>query len=562
MTNVPTSLNWLLRSPGKTRSCLALLPLLLSLSFAAVATEQTDSDDWDVPDEDIQIKQEPAAAAEPPAPLAPKIAPNVDLKNVVSEPAEPPPSDSGVEDTEAKKTDGATAIEPAIAAQSQVPPANVESAADKPMDSVATESRIAPAEQPAADVREHPAPAKLLDPEPIDIIRDTLDPVKPAAKPHTFRLLGADIEPGTSTRLAWTPSTNISGLALPTPVLVINGKRAGPTLCLTAAIHGDELNGIEIVRRVMYEINPDKLKGRVIGVPIVNLQGFQRGSRYLPDRRDLNRHFPGDDTGSLASRIAASLFKTVLADCNMLVDIHTGSLRRTNLPQVRADMRVPEVARFTEGFDDMIVVHGAGGLGMLRWAFVKKGIPAVTLEMGESMRIDEYQIKAGVRGINGVLDKQKMYSRSFIWGDPEPVYYQSIWVRVEKGGILFSDMDLNDKVSKGEKLGVVIDPITNETTPVLSPIDGRLLGMAVDQVVMPGFAAYHLGKRTSEENMVEGNAQPYPRSQTQQNPSENSIQTMPITVSVPAPLSQPSADKATEPATAAPLSDDTNTGMN
>jgi len=330
-----------------------------------------------------------------------------------------------------------------------------------------------------------------------------LKPDKSGDQATVLRLLGADIEPATATRLAWTPASNISGLALPTPVLVINGSKQGPTLCLTAAIHGDEINGIEIVRRVMYEINPRKLSGRVIGVPIVNLQGFQRGSRYLPDRRDLNRFFPGDRRGSLASRIAASLFKDVLSGCDMLVDIHTGSLRRTNLPQVRADMRIPAVARFTEGFDDMIVVHGPGEVGMLRWAFARKDIPAVTLEMGESMRIDEYQIKAGVRGINGVLDKQNMYSRSFIWGEPEPVYYRSIWVRVEKGGILFGDLELDDRVRKGDQLGVVIDPITNETTPILSPIDGILLGMAVDQVVMPGFAAYHLGIQTSEENIVE-----------------------------------------------------------
>ncbi len=123
-----------------------------------------------------------------------------------------------------------------------------------------------------------------------------------------FIILGAEVAPGTSTRLAWSSDGSISGLATPTPVLVIRGERPGQTLCLTAAVHGDELNGIEIVRRVMYDIEPEDLSGNIIGIPIVNLQGFQRGSRYLPDRRDLNRFFPGEADGSLASRIAHSLF--------------------------------------------------------------------------------------------------------------------------------------------------------------------------------------------------------------------------------------------------------------
>lgn len=341
----------------------------------------------------------------------------------------------------------------------------------------------------------------------IEAIRDLQPglstPKKKKKAARSLVLLGAEIAPGTASRLAWTPATNIQGLALPTPVLVINGRRDGPTLCLTAAIHGDELNGIEVVRRVMYAIEPEKLKGQIIGVPIVNLQGFQRGSRYLPDRRDLNRFFPGDRYGSLASRIAFSLFNDVLQVCDALVDIHTGSLRRNNLPQVRADMRNPGVAKFTEGFDDMAVVQSAGSFGMLRQAFVRRGVPAVTLEIGESMRIDEKQIEAGVHGINGVLDKEGMYSRSFIWGEPDPVYYDSYWVRAETGGILFSEIKLGDKVTEGEILGIVTDPITNDSAPIRSPYDGRVIGMAVDQVVMPGFAAYHIGTETTEETILQ-----------------------------------------------------------
>ncbi len=317
-------------------------------------------------------------------------------------------------------------------------------------------------------------------------------PVEPA--PATaLHLLGSEVPPGTSTRLAWSPAIQIAGLSQPTPVLVINGANPGPTLCLTGAVHGDELNGIEIIRRTVYDVVPEKLAGRVVGIPIVNLPGFQQGTRYLPDRRDLNRHFPGSADGSLADRIAHSLFESVIRHCDMLVDIHTGSLKRTNLPQLRADMNVPAVADFTRGFDRIAVVHSTGSPGMLRTAAVDAGIRAVTLEAGESHRIQEHQIEAGVNSLTSLMEKQGMISRMFVWGDPEPVYYDSNWIRAEQGGILFSEVELGDRVTAGQIMGYVADPITNAQHPIRATSKGRVIGMAVDQVVMAGFAAYHVG---------------------------------------------------------------------
>lgn len=310
---------------------------------------------------------------------------------------------------------------------------------------------------------------------------------------NNLALLGSEVLPGTSTRLAWSPGIQIAGLANPTPVLVVNGVNAGPNLCLTGTIHGDELNGIEIIRQTMYDLDPEKLSGSVVGIPIVNLPGFQQGSRYLPDRRDLNRHFPGSETGSLADRIAYSLFENVIRHCDMLVDIHTGSLKRTNLPQLRADMNNPEVAEFTRGFDRMAVVHSSGSSGMLRTAAVDAGIRTVTMEAGESHRIQEHQIDAGVNSLTSLMEKQGMISRMFVWGDPQPVYYNSAWVRANQGGILFSEVKLGAKVSEGQVLGYIADPITNAQHPIHSSSDGRIIGMAVDQVVMAGFAAYHIG---------------------------------------------------------------------
>jgi len=326
-----------------------------------------------------------------------------------------------------------------------------------------------------------------------ETVQGAPEPAPVPEKASSFTLLGSEVMPGTSTRLAWSPGIQIAGLSQPTPVLVVNGVNAGPTLCLTGAVHGDELNGIEIIRRTVYDLNPEKLSGRVVGIPIVNLPGFQQASRYLPDRRDLNRHFPGSETGSLADRIAHSLFENIIRRCDMLVDIHTGSLKRTNLPQLRADMNNPDVARFTRGFDRMAVVHSSGSAGMLRTAAVEAGITTVTLEAGESHRIQEHQIEAGVNSLTSLMEKQGMISRMFVWGDPEPVYYDSDWIRADHGGILFSEVELGANVSEGEILGYVADPITNAQHPIRSTAKGRIIGMAVDQVVMAGFAAYHIG---------------------------------------------------------------------
>ncbi len=336
---------------------------------------------------------------------------------------------------------------------------------------------VAPPVEPPAQAAAAPEPEQEAAPE----------------KATSLNLLGAEVLPGTSTRLSWSPGIQIAGLTQPTPVLVVNGVNPGPNLCLTGAVHGDELNGIEIIRRTMYDLDPEKLSGRVIGVPIVNLPGFQQGTRYLPDRRDLNRHFPGSTDGSLADRIAHSLFEKIIRKCDMLVDIHTGSLKRTNLPQLRADMNDPAVAEMTRGFDRMAVVHSSGSEGMLRTAANQNGITTVTMEAGESHRIQEHQIEAGVNSLTSLMEKQGMISRMFVWGDPEPVYYDSDWIRAPNGGILFSDVELGDTVNQGEILGYVADPITNAQHPIRATLDGRIIGMAVDQVVMAGFAAYHVG---------------------------------------------------------------------
>jgi predicted deacylase len=342
--------------------------------------------------------------------------------------------------------------------------------------------------------------------DPVSIEVPTNGPVIPLAEAVTaaagfatsMKLLGTEVLPGTTQRLSWSATELFEGVPVSTPVLVINGALPGPTLCLTAAVHGDELNGIEMVRRVMHDLEPSRLSGAVIGIPIVNVQGFRRGSRYLPDRRDLNRYFPGNPNGSAAARIAHSFFTTVIAQCDALIDLHTGSFERANLPQIRADLRDPDVMTLTQGFGSMVILHSAPAIGTLRHAATRAGIPAVTLEAGGPSQLELNEVKLGVKGIETLVNTLGMIKKRRAWGEPEPVYYRSSWVRADNGGILLADVSLGSTVRKGDLLGTITDPMNNARTELRSPYAGRIIGMARNQVVMPGFAAFHVGIQTDE----------------------------------------------------------------
>ena len=306
-------------------------------------------------------------------------------------------------------------------------------------------------------------------------------------------LLGQDILRGSFERLYWTAGQAVAGLAMPTPVLVAAGTNPGPTLCLTAAVHGDELNGGETIRRVMFSLESDKLNGVVIGVPIVNMHGFRRSSRYLPDRRDLNRYFPGDPKGSSAGRIAYSFFNEVISHCDRLIDIHTGSFHRTNLTQLRGNLGKESVAQFSRMFHDVTVIDGAGAPGTLRRASVDAGIPAVILEAGEPLRLQLKEVKQSVNGIKAVMHHLNMIDDKPQRAPKQNVFYKSTWLRADQSGVFLSEAKLGQNVKKGDILGSVTDPITNRSSVIRSSVDGQIIGLALNQMVMPGFAAYHVG---------------------------------------------------------------------
>ncbi|MFP1683517.1 succinylglutamate desuccinylase/aspartoacylase family protein [Alloalcanivorax sp. C16-1] len=372
-------------------------------------------------------------------------------------------------------------------------------ASDQPADDAGAET--APADVPTGDTP--PANDETAREETGDTGTPPDDTGAPAAPDPVapLELLGKTVPVGTFDTLYWTPDQSFRSIATPVPVLVAHGTRPGPHLCLTAAVHGDELNGIEMVRRLMYELEPDELAGTVVGVPIVNLDGFRNGSRYLSDRRDLNRYFPGRKNGSAASRVAWSLFENIVRHCDYLVDLHTGSQKRVNQPQLRADLENPQVVAFAKHFGGMTVLHSPSSSGMLRAAAVDEGIVAVTMEAGGPNRLEDDAVDYGVQALETLLENLDMRKASRFWGAPQPVFYESEWIRASQGGILLSEVELNEQVKKGQILGTVTDPISNTGSAIIAPYDGRVLGMAVNQVVHAGFAAYRIGEEKSAEEV-------------------------------------------------------------
>lgn len=344
--------------------------------------------------------------------------------------------------------------------------------------------------------------------ETIALESGSLEPGSLDASPtpvvQPLELLGHRVSPGELMTLSWSPGQSFPSIDTPVPVLVARGTEPGPAVCLTAAIHGDELNGIEMVRRLMYQLSPQKMSGTVVGIPIVNLDGFRRGSRYLSDRRDLNRHFPGSGKGSSADRIAHSLFYQVIHDhCDYLVDLHTGSLKRTNLPQIRGDLTNDAVFEFSRHFGGITVLHGQGSKGTLRRAAVDAGIPTVTLEAGGPNALEESAVDGGVKTLETLLQNLDIQPTLRFWGSPQPVFYDSQWVRADQGGILMSQVKLGDRVKEGMLLGRLVDPVSNTGSDIRAPFTGRVIGMAVNQVVQTGFAAYHLGIEKAAEEVQE-----------------------------------------------------------
>lgn len=302
------------------------------------------------------------------------------------------------------------------------------------------------------------------------------------------------VEPGTSSRFGFSEKPSFRGWYLNTPVFVARGSAPGPTLCLTAGIHGDELNGVEVARRAFSLTDATQLKGTLIAIPAINAQGVRTGSRYLSDRRDLNRAFPGKEGGSIASLIAHAITTYVLPHCDFVVDLHTGSDQRSNVPQIRGDLDNEVVRGLAIHFGKGIVVGGAGPDGSWRQEAVKAGVPAIIYEAGEPLRFQTDEIEHGVEGVFNVMAYLEMIDAPEQMVAEDQIFTRSKWLRAgaDESGFFFPLATLGDEVKEGDLLGRIVDPFTDTVYELRAPMAGRLIGMAVSRPVLGGYGLFHL----------------------------------------------------------------------
>lgn len=277
-------------------------------------------------------------------------------------------------------------------------------------------------------------------------------------------------------------------------VNVMVGRRAGPTLLVSAAIHGDEINGVEIIRRLLRHPALGQLRGTLLAIPVVNVHGFVHQTRYLPDGRDLNRSFPGSKTGSLASRVADKFVDHILSRCNYAIDLHTGARHRTNLPQIRVDLTNDQSKALGLAFGVPVLMHSRLRDGSLREEAADRGIPFLLYEGGESLRFDEFSIRVGVRGVMNVMRHLGMLRQTRRKNPvPEPyISRRSTWVRATKSGVLRTVIQIGSKVAVGDLLGIIGDPMGDEETGVYSSDDGIVIGKQNLPLVSEGDAIFHI----------------------------------------------------------------------
>lgn len=307
---------------------------------------------------------------------------------------------------------------------------------------------------------------------------------------------------GESVHLGQTRQVNLPfsetylGQTVSIPAYVMRAKKNGPRVLLLATIHGDELNGLGVLRQLLYDTPPKLLNGTLVIIPVVNVYGMENHTRYLPDRRDLNRSFPGTPTGNISSRLAHVIFSEAVRQCDYCIDFHTGAIRRTNFPNVRADLNNPGTRFLAEAFGSELTLHSTGAVGTLRREATRAGVPTIILEAGEIWKIEPGAVETGVRGTLNVLRALGMLE-----GEPKApafrvVARKSTWVRAEVGGILAFHATAGDLVRKGDILAVNSTVFGEDQRTILAPCDGVIVGMTTMPAVKPGEPVYHIARLT------------------------------------------------------------------
>lgn len=312
-----------------------------------------------------------------------------------------------------------------------------------------------------------------------------------------FDIGDTSIEPGERRTLRIRVVRLPAGGWLSLPFHVVHGAAPGPALFLSGAIHGDEVDGVEITRQVLKTIRPEDLSGTVVAAPVINLPGLLAGSRYLPDRRDLNRSFPGSATGSLAARLAHLFMREVVERCSYGIDFHCGSDDRENLPQVRANLDDPDTRRLAHAFAAPVTIHAPAPDGSLRKAAVTRGIRVLLYEAGEARRFTPAAIRAGVLGTARVLSALGMLSGDCTGSGTAASTIESRkrrWVRAPRSGVCRLDVELGQHVTKGETVGEITNALGLETAAVRSRAAGVVIGRRINPIVYQGEALVHVAE--------------------------------------------------------------------
>ncbi len=309
-----------------------------------------------------------------------------------------------------------------------------------------------------------------------------------------FRIGVFEIAAGTRKTIELPISVLANNTPISLPIHVIHGAKPGPVFFISGVVHGDEILGVEIVRRVVAHKALSEIAGTILAVPIVNAFGFLNHSRYMPDRRDLNRSFPGSDRGSLASLLADLFMKEVVLRAQYGIDLHTAALHRSNLPQIRIAPDEPELLKLAKSFAPPVILVSKLRDGTLRQCARDVGVKVLLYEAGEALRFDEVAIETGVAGILNVLALLKMIAHGTAAKKPSAISQSSSWLRAPEGGILRSSFAIGTHVSKGQSLGEISSPLADLSVSVIADDDGIIVGRTNLPIVNRGDALFHVAR--------------------------------------------------------------------
>ena len=322
-----------------------------------------------------------------------------------------------------------------------------------------------------------------------------------------FEIGGISIAPGERQTVSLPLSVMSNRTPITLPVHVAHGKREGPTMFVSAAVHGDEVVGVEIVRRLLASKLLNDIAGTALMVPIVNAFGFIGHSRYLPDRRDLNRSFPGNASGSLAAQLAHLFMSQVVERSDIGIDLHTAAINRSNLPQIRVDTTDERALEMAMAFAPPLLKHASLRQGSMREAAASRGVPVIVYECGEALRFDEVSIRVGVQGVIRAMTSLGMLKRRRPASANQAevlISDQSQWLRASEGGIFRAYRTIGHHVASDDLIGVISDPFGETDREVRSPIAGLIIGRTNVPAVNQGDALFHIATIRNLETVRQG----------------------------------------------------------